>query len=105
MIALTNDADKMICCLYKEYLVRRKHGISKPNARRFQDECFSSDNILSKWLPADISDTKLELAQKKYLKVYIGGDFEFQDEAVIYMENRFKSGLIEITDFITKFIP
>lgn len=105
MIAITNDADKMICCLYKEYLSRRKHGVSKLNARRFQDEYFGSDNILSKWLSSDISDTLLELGQKKYLKVFIGGDFEFQDEAIIYMESRFKNGLIEITDFITKFIP
>lgn len=105
MTGLTNDADKMICCLYKEFLSRRKNGASKPDARNFQEDYFNYDKTLSKWLPADISDTLLELGQKKYLKIFIGGDFEFQDEAIIYMENRFKNGLTEITDFVAKFIP
>lgn len=105
MTELTNDADKMICCLYKEFLVRRKHGVSKSNARRFSEEYCSSDKVLSNWLPSDITDTMLELAQKNYLKVYIGGDYELLDGAIIYMENRFKNGLMELTDFVAKFIP
>lgn len=102
---LTRDADKMICCLYKEYLTRRDHGISKRDSKRFTNEYFKSDIVLSKWQYADISDTKMELGQKKYLHVYIGDEFEFDDNAIVYMENRFKNGLTEVIDIVSKFIP
>ncbi|MBE5966976.1 MAG: hypothetical protein E7255_08425 [Lachnospiraceae bacterium] len=105
MTELSRDADKMICCLYKEFLSRRKSGLPKQTARRFSDEYYKSDSILSKWLPDDVDDTILELGQKNYLHVYIGGEYELEDSAIVYMEKRFKNGLIEITDFITKFIP
>jgi hypothetical protein len=48
--------------------------------------------------------TFLELGQKKYLKIYITGDFEITNQAIIYMENRFKNGLLDLVDFVTKFI-
>lgn len=102
---LTKDADKMLCCLYKEYLERRKLGNPKRSSRRFSDEYPSSDPILSTWHKSDISDTILELGQKGFLKVYIGGDFDLTDSSIIYMENRFKNNLSEISDFISKFIP
>lgn len=105
MIELTNDADKMISYLYKEYLSRRKQGSSKVDARNFSNDYFASEKFFSKWLPEDISDTLMELGQKKYLLIYMGGYFEICDNTIIYMENRFKNGLIEVTDFITKFIP
>jgi hypothetical protein len=105
MPPLTRDADKMICCLYKEYLTRRDHGISKRDSKRFTNEYFKSDIVLSKWQYADISDTKMELGQKKYLHVYIGDEFELDDNAIVYMENRFKNGLTEVIDIVSKFIP
>lgn len=105
MTELTRDSDKMLCCLYKEYLGRRKLGNSKRNSRRFTKEYCSNDFILSSWCRSDISDSIMELGQKKYLKVYIGGDFELTDSAIIYMENRFKNNIVELTDFISKFIP
>lgn len=102
---LTKDADKMLCCLYKEYLERRKLGNSKRDSKRFSNEYTSSDPILSTWHKSDISDTILELGQKGFLKVYIGGDFDLTDMSIIYMENRFKNNISEISDFISKFIP
>lgn len=105
MRELTNDADKMICCLYREYLSRRSNGVAKRDARRFTDEYFSSDVVLSKWLDADISDTKLELGRNKYLQLYISDEFELREDAIIYMESRFKNGLSEVLDLISKFIP
>ena len=102
---LTNDATKMICLIYKSYLELRKSGNPKAIARRFSEFYFSSHKTFSTWHPDDIRDTFLELARKGLLKIYIGGNFDLTDAAIIYMENRFKNGLTEITDFISKFLP
>ena len=43
-----------------------------------------------------------------YLCMALYGDYSYkyvEDPAIIYMENRFKNGLKEVTDFISKFIP
>lgn len=99
---ITKDADKMICCIYKSYLERRKNGESKSLAKRFENNYFASDSNLSKWQSEDISETLLELAHSQLVNIYIGGDFNITDQAIIYMENRFKNGLSEILDIISK---
>ena len=56
----------------------------------------------------NISDFMTDLSElKKYnfVKMFIEGSFALNSEAIVYMENRFKNGLIEVTDFIAKFIP
>lgn len=102
---LTNDADKVICYIYKDFLQSRKSGMSKAEARHFPMDYHKNHKFLSKWHESDFSDTKLELGKIGLIKIYIGGSFELTDNGIIYMENRFKNGLIEITDFIAKFIP
>ncbi len=104
-IQLTNDADKVICYIYKDFLQSRKNGLSKAEARRFPANYHKQHKSLSKWSDSDFSDTILELGQKDLITIYLGGTFELTNDGIIYMENRFKNGLIEITDFITKFIP
>ena len=102
---LTKDADKMICCIYKSFLQRRKDGNSKPSARRFEAEYFSTDKILSAWNREDLSDTLLEIARAGLVKIFIGGNFDLTDQGIIYMENRFMNGLKEVSEFVSKFIP
>lgn len=102
---LTKDADKMICCIYKTFLQRRKNGIAKSEARRFNDDYFSTDDKLSSWSDGDISDTFLEIGRAKLIQIYIGGNFDLTDSGIIYMESRFKNGLTEVVDFISKLIP
>lgn len=104
-LELTNDADKMICCIYKTFLQLRKSGEAKATARRFKNDYFSSDSKLSKWHAEDISETLLELGKVGLVKIYLGGDFVLTDDGIIYMENRFKNGLNEVTDFISRLIP
>lgn len=105
MADLTKDADKLICCIYKEYLEKRRSGISKINAKKFDAYFYLNIKVLSKWDSSDISDTLRELKNVGFIKLFITGDFELTDTAIIYMENRFKNGLSELTDFISKFIP
>ena len=87
------------------YLERRKNGESKAESRRFEIDFYKSDKDLSKWYDSDISDCILELARNGYIKVYIGGDFDILDQTIVYMENRFKNGLSDVLDLISKFVP
>lgn len=105
IMELTKDADKMICCIYKTFLQRRKSGISKSSAKQFSDDYFQSDKQLSSWLPDDLDDTLLEIGRAGLVAVYLGGNFDLTDSGIIYMENRFKNGLNEVIDFISKLIP
>ncbi len=105
MAELTKDADKLICCIYKEYLEKRKSGVSKSQSKEFDGNFYLNVKTLSRWNSADISDTLQELHDKELIFKNVIGDFELLDSAISYMENRFKKGLEEITDFISKFIP
>ena len=102
---MTKDADKMLCCLYREYLNRINAGSSKTSARQFTTEYITSDDILSKWHPDDVDTVKKELSRTGYLKTYVSGKYLFTDEGIAYMENRFKNNLNEVIDFIAKLIP
>lgn len=101
MPELTKDADKLICCLYREYLEKRKSGISKADAKEFEGNFYKNVKVLSNWNSSDVSETLQELHGKKLLKKNVLGDFSLNDEAIIYMENRFKNGLNEVMDFIS----
>lgn len=102
---LSKDADKLICCIYREYLEKRKSGSSKANAKEFDSNFYKSIKDISKWDSSDVSDTLSELKNAGFIKRYITGNFSLNDTSIIYMENRFKNGLTELTDFIAKLIP
>ncbi len=104
MIELTKDADKMLCCLYKEYLQRIKYGNSKSSSRFFKMEYTKSDSILSQWHHDDVCATRNELKNNGLLKVQISGNFELTDNAISYMENRFKSGIAEVTKHLANLV-
>lgn len=104
MPELTKDADKMICIIYKMYLEKIKTGMSKVASNAFEEDFYKSDKLLSKWHDDVVTMTFLELGQKEYLKIYITGNFEITNQAIIYMENRFKNGLLDVVDLVSKFI-
>lgn len=102
---MTKDSEKMLCVMYKEYLIRVKHGVSKYESRNFKPEFFLTDSAFTNWHAEDISMAKSELTHSSLLKSNILGDIRFTDEGITHMENRFKNGIIELTDFIAKLIP
>ena len=102
-MGITKDAEKIICYIYKIYLTRRKSGQSRAESRDFDEDFYKSDRELSEWCESDIEDCLVELAQHGYIKLYIGGDFVLLEPTIVYMENKFKKGLVEVTDFIAKF--
>ena len=105
MTELTKDSDFLACCIYREYCRRRKDGIPKRQANYFESDFKANEPKLSKWLQDDYLYTIGELKRAGFVKSYLYGNFAITDQFVIYMENRFKKGLIEVTDFIAKFIP
>ena len=99
---MTKDADKLLCCVYKTYLERRNSCMSKEDSRYFENDFYKSDSHLSSWSYDDIDDTLNELKRIGYVKKSVTGSFELLDESVEYMENRFKNGLTEVLDIISK---
>lgn len=104
-VEITKDAEKMLVALYNAFLDRRRNGLSKRDARRFADEYFIHEKPFSSMNPADVTDTRMELWQCNLLKIYIGGDCELSDSAIVYLENRFKNGLTDVLSFLAQFIP
>lgn len=104
-MGITKDAEVVICFVYKMYLERRKNGVPKRDAIRFDDDFYKSDRVLSEQDPRDISTHLLELARNGYIKIYIGGNFDLLDTTIIYMENRFKKGITDVLSFLAQFIP
>jgi len=102
---LTKDADKLVCSMYKSYLERRKSGIDKNNARHFSIKDISSYKACSGWNIHDIKDTVAEVSRAGLGNMFMDGGFYANDQFIIYMENRFKNGLNEVVDFVSKLIP
>ena len=109
-IQLSKDADYLICLIYKRYIEIRDNGISKSDAKTIGDSHDVHKNIVPEWSFEDTDDTCRELINKGLLdnRIYVDdicGYMSLSDDGIVYMENRFKNGLKEITDFIAKFIP
>ncbi len=102
---MTKDAEKFICICYKDYLNRIKAGSSKTEANNFSQCYRNENNRFSSWHEDDFTSTRRELKQLNFLKVSTSGSFRMTPEAIEYMEKRFKNGLAEVIDFISKFIP
>ena len=105
MNALTNDADKLICQLYKAYLEKRKNGVDKLNSMHFSFPEIKTLKPFSQWSDSDVKSAIAEVSRAGFGTMYFDGGFMANDQFITYMENRFKNGLSEVVDFITKFIP
>ena len=106
---LTRDAQKLICLMYKKYLESRKAGKPKSEAKCFGSSRNIQTSMLSKEPVEDVDETCRELSRAKYAVVYYADDMAYDvtisDSAIVYMENRFKNGLVGVIDFLTKVIP
>lgn len=105
MIELTKDADKLVCSMYKSYLEKRKSGIDKVRAKNFEPDEIQSYKACSSWSIDDIKATVAEVSRSGLGTMYYSGGFYANDQFIIYMENRFKNGLNDVIDFISKLIP
>lgn len=102
-IQLSKDTDKTLCIIYKEYLTRIKNNLSKSQSISFEELQLKS--LFPNKDDNDLDDELEELKSNSIIKKFVDGEIELTPDGIVYMENRFKNNLIEITDFITKFIP
>ena len=106
---LSKDAKTDLYTLNKEYLSRRKQGISKSKAKNFDSAQHIDSTLFSDWSLEDIEDTLRELGRNKFLNNYYADQTiyhcELSDPAIVTMENQKKETLLSIADFISKFIP
>lgn len=109
MTELTKDADKVLCLLYKRYLENRKDSMSKGMAKLFGGSEAIREALNLTMALDDLDDTLRELGRADYLNNLYADDtvveVEMTDKAIIMMENRFKNGLREVLEFLSKFIP
>lgn len=106
---LTKDAEKLICLLYKSYLQKRKSGISKSQATCFGSSHDIHEQLCPELIFEDVDDTCRELSRADLLNCLWADNIAYHvilsDSAIIYMENRFKNGLVEVLEFVDKIKP
>ena len=93
MERLTNEADFLLCCVYKAYLEQRRQDVFRQNAVRFGPPESLQETIVPGWPVEDIEDVMREL-NRKSMTVCRWGDNTFSwgmitTDGIIYMEDRF----------------
>lgn len=102
---LTKDAQKLLSYIYQIYSTRKKDGQPKDKAIEFMPNFYMADNELSQWDESDIVYALIELKDAGYIRCFTDGEFELQNAGIAMMENRFKKGVKEAWDVVSKFIP
>lgn len=103
-ISLTKDSEKLICVIYKDYLEKRKSGVIKSDANYYYNSHVIHENLIPKWSFDDVDDTCRELSRAGLITCKWADNIAYHistsDSGIIYMENRFKDGLIGVIDFL-----
>lgn len=106
---LSKDAKTILYELYSEYKNRRKHGISKSDAKDFISGKSIHQTFFPNWIFDDVTDTLRELGRNGYLKNFYADNTVYAchltDDAIVKLENVPKETFLSVTDFIAKFIP
>lgn len=98
---MTKDAKKSLAKIYKAYQERRSRGMDKLNSKYFDP----SDDQETFELAKSVQDDIPELKNIGFVKAYVTGPFELQDQAIVYMENIKADTLKEWLSFGSNFIP
>ena len=105
---LTKDSEKLLCLLYKDYLEKRKSGLSKSSSNSFGNSHDIHEHLCPDWIFEDVDDTCRELSRVGLLHCLWADNIAYHvalsDSGIIYMENRFKNGLLGVVDFLSKFL-
>lgn len=98
---MTKDAKKSLAKIYKAYLERRSHGMDKLNSKYFD----STDDQKTLELAESVREDIPELKKIGFVKAYVTGQFELQDQAIVYMENVKAETIKEWLSFGSNLIP
>lgn len=104
-IILTNEADFLLCNIYKSYLERRKSGMFREDAVVFGDVETVQADCAQTWPTNDIEDGIRELSRADFVAC-LWADNTFWNgylttNAIVYMENRFENNLDKLLQRIT----
>lgn len=104
---LTKESKKVLFKLYKEYLERIQSGTPRVKAKSF-DPGIINQTIFQEYSPSDFNDYLCELGSRYYLDNFYGDGIvehtSLTNSAIFEMENRFKNGILDVADFISKFV-
>lgn len=108
-MGLTKETMSIINRLYKEYLKRRKSGISRDKARNFASAEYVKNNFFPNLSLDDIDNSIRELNQNKLMDVYYADNkiwiCKLSNYGISFMEALPRDNILNIADFISKFIP
>ena len=104
-LKLTKEADKLLAVMYKEYLEKRKHGLSKSDSREFEAYYFDKIATFSSWPAGDLSDSMNELRENGLIKMYIDGSCSLNEIAIATAEDRLKDSVVAGGSYLAQFIP
>ena len=103
-VTLTNEADYLLCRIYKGYLEQRKSGVFRENAVIFGDAEAVQENYAQLWPVNDIEDAIRELARADFIAcLWADNTFwhgHLTTKAIVYMENRFSNNLAKLAQRI-----
>lgn len=101
---LTKDGQRLVAAAYKEYLEKRKSGINKANAKIIYPKDVH-EKYFKGLTVSDYNETVSEICRAFDCRKYMDGAFCLNDSAIVYMENRFKNGIVDAMSFLAQFIP
>lgn len=105
---LTKDADELLCLMYKSYLDKRKTNSSKKECNYFGTTYDIHKSLLPDQYFDDADELVWELKRNNLIVGHHGDniltEISLSSSAIAYMENRFKNGIKELADFISKLI-
>lgn len=105
-IELTSDSDALICLMYKAYCNSRNNGINKFQAKQFGSSEDIQSSLTPNWSKEDTLETCRELARANLLDCSYADGIIYTsyltDQAIIYMESRFKNNLSDVLEYIGK---
>lgn len=103
MAELTKNAYKILCIAYKQYL-ERTETMKENDARFIHADFYQNEKAVKNLSSRDIFTYVRELQKSGFCKSFQDGSFKLTSEAIAHMENRFKNGLKDVVDVITKFL-
>lgn len=104
---LTKESKKVLLKLYKEYLERMQSGVSRDKAKAFDPDIIGQ-TLFQEYSSSNFNDYLCELGSNEYLDNFYGSGIvqytSLTNLAISEMENRFKNGILDVADFISKFV-
>ena len=105
-VKLSKYSDALVCVLYREYLNRRKHGVSLDEAVSFTDGVSIREDFLPSWSLPDVVHTCKTLSDTGLLSLDEADenviDIDLTDDCIIYMEGRFQCRLDLVLSYLEK---